>query len=45
MEKESRFERGYKKLLEIDGKAGQEVENEFKWSYGRINAWERSWKT
>ncbi len=30
MEKESRFERGYKKLLEIDGKAGQEVENNLK---------------
>ena len=30
MEKESRFERGYKKLLEIDGKARQEVENNLK---------------
>lgn len=30
MEKESRYERGYKKLLEIDGKAGQEVENNLK---------------
>ena len=30
MEKESRFERGYKKLLEVDGKAGQEVENNLK---------------
>lgn len=27
MEKESRYERGYKKLLEVDGKAGKEVEN------------------
>ncbi|EKQ51259.1 MULTISPECIES: carboxymuconolactone decarboxylase family protein [unclassified Clostridium] len=30
MKEESRFERGYKKLLEIDGKAGQEVENSLK---------------
>jgi 4-carboxymuconolactone decarboxylase len=30
MEIESRYERGYKKLLEIDGKAGQEVENNLK---------------
>jgi len=30
MEKETRYERGYKKLLEIDGKAGQEVENNLK---------------
>ncbi|WP_297428738.1 carboxymuconolactone decarboxylase family protein [Clostridium sp.] len=30
MKVESRFERGYKKLLEIDGKAGQEVENSLK---------------
>lgn len=30
MEMESRYERGYKKLLEIDGKAGQEVENNLK---------------
>ncbi|OOM80610.1 hypothetical protein CLPUN_12760 [Clostridium puniceum] len=30
MEKESRFERGYKKLLEIDGKARLEVENNLK---------------
>jgi 4-carboxymuconolactone decarboxylase len=27
MEKENRFERGYKKLLEVDGKAGVNVEN------------------
>jgi len=27
MEKESRFERGYKKLLEVDGRAGEEVKN------------------
>lgn len=27
MDNESRFERGYKKLLEVDGKAGKEVEN------------------
>jgi 4-carboxymuconolactone decarboxylase len=27
MEKESRLDRGYKKMLEIDGKAGQAVEN------------------
>lgn len=30
MKEESRFERGYRKLLEIDGKAGQEVENNLK---------------
>jgi 4-carboxymuconolactone decarboxylase len=30
MEMESRYERGYKKLFEIDGKAGQEVENNLK---------------
>ncbi|MVX62628.1 carboxymuconolactone decarboxylase [Clostridium chromiireducens] len=30
MKEESRFERGYRKLLEIDGKAGQEVENGLK---------------
>lgn len=30
MENESRYERGYKKLLEVDGKAGQEVENNLK---------------
>lgn len=30
MEMESRYERGYKKLLEIDGKAGEEVENNLK---------------
>lgn len=27
MEKESRFDRGYKKLLEVDGKAGEDVGN------------------
>lgn len=27
MEMESRFERGYKKMLEIDGEAGKKVEN------------------
>jgi len=27
MEKESRYERGYKKLFEVDGKAGKDVEN------------------
>lgn len=30
MKNESRYERGYKKLLEVDGKAGQEVENNLK---------------
>jgi len=30
MKEESRFDRGYRKLLEIDGKAGQEVENGLK---------------
>lgn len=30
MKEESRFERGYRKLLEIDGKTGQEVENGLK---------------
>ncbi|MHC1685808.1 MAG: carboxymuconolactone decarboxylase family protein [Clostridiaceae bacterium] len=30
MENLSRYERGYKKLLEVDGRAGQEVENNLK---------------